>query len=77
MYILSDIISIMASQGDKASSKILEIFADLQGTYKRGSFDYHKNPNLIIDMLLNNMKIEGQEVDRKEFLKLLDESNAS
>jgi hypothetical protein len=30
--------------------------------YKRGSFDFAANSNLVIDMLLNNMKIEGQEV---------------
>jgi len=61
----------------KKTSKLMQIFAESIGTYKRGSFDYNKNPNLVIDMLLNNMKIEGQEVDRVKFLKLLDEQNAS
>lgn len=73
----SGIILTMDPKRDKASNKILGIFADIKGNYKRGSFDYRKSPNLIIDMLLNNMKIEGQEVNRKDFLELLDEQNAS
>lgn len=61
----------------KEPSKIMQIFTAKATSYKRGSFDYKKNHNLVIDMLLNNMKIEGQEVDRVKFLKLLDEQNAS
>lgn len=61
----------------KEPSKIMQVFTDKATSYKRGSFDYKNKPNLVIDMLLNNMKIEGQEVDRKEFLELLDEQNAS
>ena len=68
----------MASEDEqsKKPSTIMQIFANTTGTYERGSFDYQKNLNLIIDMLLNNMKIENQEVDKQEFLKSLDEQNA-
>jgi hypothetical protein len=59
------------------SSKIMQFFTKEAFNYKRGSFDYKKNFNLVIDMLLNTMKIEGQEVDRAEFLKSLDEPNPS
>jgi len=55
----------------------MQVFTGKASSYKIGSFDYNKNPNLVIDMLLNNMKIEGQEVDKEDFLKLLDESNPS
>jgi hypothetical protein len=60
----------------KKPSKIMQIFTGKATSYKRGSFDYKKNHNLVIDMLLNNMKIEGQEVNKEEFLKLLNEQNA-
>jgi len=55
----------------------MQVFTGKASSYKIGSFDYNKNPNLVINMLLNNMKIEGQEVDKEAFLKLLDESNPS
>ena len=58
-------------------SSLQEIFATIPKGYKRGSFDIKKNSNLVIDMILNNMKIEGQEVPRQAFLKLINESNAS
>jgi hypothetical protein len=64
---------------DKQSkpNKLSDIFTDSARSYKRGSFDYQKNQNLVIEMLLNNMKIEGQEVDKNFFLKYLDEQNTS
>jgi hypothetical protein len=55
----------------------MKIFSSQSMSYKRGSFNYEANSELIIDMLLNNMKIEGQEVDKDEFLGLLNERNAS
>jgi hypothetical protein len=58
-------------------SPIMQIFSSQAMTYKRGSFNYEANSSLVIDMLLNNMKIEGQEVDKDEFLGLLNERNAS
>ena len=70
----------MIASADKKSkeiSPIMQIFSSQSMSYKRGSFNYEANSELIIDMLLNNMKIEGQEVDRDEFLGLLNERNAS
>jgi hypothetical protein len=55
----------------------MQVFSHQAMKYKRGSFDYEANSNLVIDMLLNNMKIEGQEVNRDEFLDLLNKRNAS
>jgi hypothetical protein len=66
-----------ADKKSKEISPIMKIFSSQSMSYKRGSFDYEANSELIIDMLLNNMKIEGQEVDRDEFLGLLNERNAS
>jgi len=66
-----------AEEHQKKPSKIMQVFTGKANSYKIGSFDYNKNPNLVINMLLNNMKIEGQEVDKEAFLKLLDESNPS
>jgi hypothetical protein len=54
-----------------------EIFASVPKGYKRGSFDLKKNNDLVIEMILNNMKIEGQEILKQNFLKLINESNAS
>lgn len=61
----------------KESKHIFEILGDLTFKYKRGSFDIKKNPDLVIDMILNNMKIEGQEVKRTDLIKLINESNTS
>ncbi len=66
-----------ADEYQKKPSKIMQVFTGKASSYKIGSFDYNKNPNLVIDMLFNNMKIEGQEIDKEAFLKLLDESNPS
>lgn len=66
-----------ADKKSKEISPIMKIFSSQSMSYKRGSFNYEANSELIIDMLLNNMKIEGQEVDRDEFLGLLNERNAS
>ena len=66
-----------ADKKSKEISPIMKIFSSQSMSYKRGSFDYEANSELIIDMLLNNMKIEGQEVDKDEFLGLLNERNAS
>lgn len=66
-----------AEEHQKKPSKVMQVFTGKASSYKIGSFDYNKNPNLVINMLLNNMKIEGQEVDKEAFLKLLDESNPS
>ncbi|MFZ4085780.1 MAG: hypothetical protein ACOYK1_09665 [Vampirovibrionia bacterium] len=66
-----------ADKKSKEISPIMKIFSSQSMSYKRGSFNYEANSELIIDMLLNNMKIEGQEVDKDEFLGLLNERNAS
>ena len=66
-----------ADKKSKEISPIMQIFSSQSMSYQRGSFNYEANSELIIDMLLNNMKIEGQEVDRDEFLGLLNERNAS
>jgi hypothetical protein len=66
-----------ADKKSKEISPIIQVFSHQAMKYKRGSFDFAANSNLVIDMLLNNMKIEGQEVDRDEFLGLLNERNSS
>ena len=40
-------------------SPVIQVFSHQAMKYKRGSFDFAANSNLVIDMLLNNMKIEG------------------
>jgi|GEM_PF-3034498 len=67
----------MSSPNDKQTPSLSEIFAGMQSKYKRGSFDLKKNRHLVIEMILNNMKIEGQEIVKHRFLKLIDEPNAS
>lgn len=66
---------ISADKESKEISPIMQIFSSQSMKYIRGSFNYEANPDLIIDMLLNNIKIEGQEVNRDEFLGLLNERN--
>jgi hypothetical protein len=66
-----------ADKKSKEISPIIQVFSHQAMKYKRGSFNYEANSNLVIDMLLNNMKIEGQEVNRDEFLDLLNKRNAS
>lgn len=66
-----------ANERPERISPIMQVFSSQAMRYKRGSFNYEANPELVIDMLLNNMKIEGQEVDKGEFLGLLNERNAS
>ena len=51
----------MASANEKPEqiSPIMQVFSSQSMSYKRGSFDYEANSNLVIDMLLNNMKIDS------------------
>lgn len=60
---------------NRKTNHIVEILGKLRIRYVRGSFNLQKNPDLVIEMILNNMKIEGQEVKRQEFLNLINGSN--
>lgn len=66
----------MTQEKNKVTA-LSELFVDMPKKYQRGSFDIRKNQDLVIEMILNNMKIEGQEISKKTFIESLNESNTS
>lgn len=56
---------------DPKKKSIAFNFSEKAKNYKRRQINYNNKQDLITNMILNNMKIEGQDVTTKTFLETL------